>query len=138
MNGLNLDSIRKDAIVLFKEEWLSTIIETNFNKTHFLDITFNVQQKKKYFSFQKANNTPLYINALSKHSPTIIKQFPKTVSKRISDLSCNKEEFDQAKSVYQTSPKVKWSFPSISFNNSNTQNAQKTETMFMWLNSPYC
>ena len=41
-NGLNLDSIRKDAIVLLKEEGLSSIIETNFNKTHFLDITFNL------------------------------------------------------------------------------------------------
>ena len=103
-NGSKLGRIRKDVIALFKEEELSIIIEINLNQTHFLDITFNLE-KKKYFSFRKATNTPLYINALSKHPPTIIKQLPKMISKKKSDLSCNKEEFDKVKSVYQTSPK---------------------------------
>ena len=100
-NGPKLDRIRKYIIALFKEEGLSIIIEINLNETHFLDITFNLATKK-YFSFPKANNTPLYINALCKHSPTIIKQLPKMISKKISDLSRNKEEFDKVKSIYQT------------------------------------
>ena len=32
---------------------------------------------------------------------TIIKEFLKMVNKRISDLSCNKQEFDKVKSVYE-------------------------------------
>ena len=79
---------------LFKEEGLSITIETNLIETDFLDVTFNLATKK-YFPFRKANNTPLFINVFSNHPPTIIKQLPKMINKRISDLSCNKEEFDK-------------------------------------------
>ena len=82
-NGLKLDRIKELAITM----------ETNLTETEFLDVTFNLA-KNKYFPFRKANNTPLYINAFSNHPPTIIKQLPKMINKRISDLSCNKEEFD--------------------------------------------
>ena len=75
-NGPKLDRIRKDIIALFKEEGLSMTLETNLMKTDFLDVTFNLATKK-HFPFRKANNTPLYINALSNHPPTIIKQLPK-------------------------------------------------------------
>ena len=99
-DGPNLDRIRKDVIALFKEEGLSIIIETNLNERHLLDITFSLQQRN-IFLFERLTN----INAFSKHPSTIIKQSPKMISKRISDLSCNKEEFGKVKSVYQTSPK---------------------------------
>ena len=103
-NGPKLDRIRKDIIALFKEEGLPITIETNFTKTDFLDVSFNLATKK-YFPFRKANNTPLYINAFSNHPPTIIKQLPKRINKRISDLSCNKEEFDKVKSVNESALK---------------------------------
>ena len=61
------------------------------------------------------------------------------ISKRISDLPCNKEEFGKVKSVYQTSPKGQWTFPSISSNNSNIQNAQRNRNRkVIWFNPPYC
>ena len=60
-----------------------------------------------------------YINAFSNHSPTFIKQLLKSINKRISDLSCNKKEFDKVKSVYETVLKYSGHFSSMSFNNSN-------------------
>ena len=95
-NGPRLDRIRKYITALFKKEGLSITIETNLIETDFLDVTFKLA-RKKYFPFRKANNTPLYINTFSKHPPTIIKQLPRMINKRISDLSCNKEEFDKVK-----------------------------------------
>ena len=71
-NGPKPDRTRKDITALFKEEGLSIAIETNLIKTDFIDVTFNLVTKK-YFPFRKANNKPLYINALSNHPPTIIK-----------------------------------------------------------------
>ena len=91
--GPKLDRTRKDILPLFKEEGLSITIDTNLIETDFLDVTFNLATKK-YFPFRKANNTPLYINAFSNHPPITIKQLPKMISKRISDLSCNKEQFN--------------------------------------------
>ena len=81
-NGLKLDRIRKDIIALFKEEGLSITIETNLIEIDLLDVTFNLATKK-YFPFRKANITPLYIDAFSNHPPTIIKQLPKMINKRI-------------------------------------------------------
>ena len=92
-NGPKLDRIRKDIIALFRDEELSITMETNLTETEFLDVTFNLA-KNIYFPFRKANNTPLYINAFPNHPPTITKQLPKMINKRISDLSCNKEEFE--------------------------------------------
>ena len=52
-----------------------------------------------------------------------MKQLPKMIYKRISDLSCNKEEFDKVKSVCEPALKDTGHFSSLFFNNSNTQNA---------------
>ena len=81
-----------------------------------------------HFPFRKANHTPLYINAVSNHPPTIIKKLPKIINKKISDLSCNKEEFDKFKSVYESALKDSRHFSSMSYN-SNTQNARRNRSM---------
>ena len=136
-NGPKYDRISKDIIAWFKEKGLSITIETNLIKTDFLDVTFNLPTKK-YFPFRKANNTPLYINAFFNNPPTVIKQLPKMVSKRISDLSCNKEEFDKIKSVYESALKDSIHFSSISYNNSNTRNARRNRNRKVtWFNPPY-
>ena len=135
-NGPKLDRIREDIIALFKEEGLSITIETNLFETDFLDVTFNLGTKK-YFPFRKANNTPLYINAFSNHPSAIIKQLPKMINKRTSDLSCNKEEFDKVKPVYESALKDSGHFSSMS-HNSNTQNARrKRNRKVIWFNPPY-
>ena len=137
-NGWKLDRIRKDVIALFKEEWISITIETNLIETDFLDVTFNLATKE-YFPFRKANNTPLYINAFSNHPPTIIKQLPKMINKRISNLSCNKEKFDKLKSIYESARKDSGHFLSVSYNNSNSQNARRNRNRkVICFNLPYC
>ena len=45
-------------------------------------------------------------------------------NKRISDLSCNKEEFDKVKSFYESALKDSGHFSSMSYN-SNTQNVPR-------------
>ena len=60
------------------------------------------------------------------------------INKRISDLFCNKEEFDKVKSVYESALKHSGHFSSMSYNNSNTQNARRNRNRkIIWLNSPY-
>ena len=135
-NDPRLDRIRKD-IALFKKEGLSIIKVTNHIETDFLDVTFNLATKK-YFPFWKANNTPLYINAFSNCPPRIIKRLPKMTNKRISDLSCNKEEFNKVTSVYETVLKGSGHCSSMSYNNSNTQNARRNRNRKVtWFNPPY-
>ena len=96
-NDPKLDRIREDIIALCKEG-LSIAIEINSIETDFLDVIFNLA-REKYFPFETAHNTPLHINFSSSHSLKTIKQLPKIINKKISDLSCNKEKFDQVKSI---------------------------------------
>ena len=90
-SGPVLDKMRKNIITLFKNEGLGITIDTNLIETDFLDVTFNLTTGK-FFPYRKPNNIPLYINVKSNHPPSIIKDLPKMINKRLSDLSCNKED----------------------------------------------
>ena len=84
----------------FKNEGLSITIETNLIQTNFLIVTFNLLIGK-YFPYRRVKNKPLYINAKSNHPYTIIKELPKMMSKRLSELPCNQEEFNKAKPLHE-------------------------------------
>ena len=101
-NGPKMDKIRKDIIVLFKSEGLSINIDTNLIETDFLDVSFNLEMEK-FFPYRKPNNTPLYIHSESNHPPSITKQLPSMTSRRISNLSCNENEFNKAKQYLRIS-----------------------------------
>ena len=103
-SGPVLPRMRKDIISIFKNEGLSITTETNLIETDFLDGTFNLLTRK-YSSFTKVNNKPLYINAKSNHLNTIIKELPKMINKRLSELRCNQEEFNKAKPLYEEARK---------------------------------
>ena len=91
-----LDKIRKNFIALFKEEGLAIKIDTSLIETNILDVIFYLAMGK-FFPFTKANNVPLYINVKSNHLLKIIKDLPKMINKRLSELPCNKDEFHKAK-----------------------------------------
>ena len=57
---------------------------------------------RKFFPFRKPNNQPLYINEISDHPPTILRDLLNMINKRLSDLSCNEEEYEKAKPLYET------------------------------------
>ena len=78
-SGRTMDVLRKEMEKYFKENFnLAITVETNLMRTDFLDITLDLKTGK-YSPFMKPNNVPLYINKLSNHPPTIIKQLPKMI-----------------------------------------------------------
>ena len=64
-----------------------------------MDVTFDLETGK-HLSYRKPNSELLYIHAQSNHPPIIIKQLPGAITKRISSLSCNEEEFHKAMPAY--------------------------------------
>ena len=81
---------------LFKSEGLKITVETNTSTTNFLDITLDLDNNR-FCPYTKNNNTPRYIHVSSNHPQTIIRQLPKIINKRISDLSNTEREFTNAK-----------------------------------------
>ena len=51
--------------------------------------------------YTKEGNTPLYVHKQSNHPPSILKNIPESINKRLSEISSDKECFDKAKNIYQ-------------------------------------
>ena len=80
-------------------------METNLTATDFLDVTFDLQYGK-FFPYRKPNDTPLYVDSSSNHPPAIIKQLPDMIQKRLSELSCDENEFNKARPLYDEALKA--------------------------------
>ena len=50
---------------------------------------------------KKPNDNPHHINTSSDRPPQVIKQTPKTISQRLSNISCDKIEFKKVRQEYQ-------------------------------------
>ena len=99
-------------------------------------MTFNLATCK-FFPFRKPNNVPLYINAKSNHPSTIIKDLPKMINRRLSESSCNKDEFDKAKVLYEKSLQESGYKTSMSYAQTEVKtNKNRSRNMF-WFNPPF-
>ena len=70
-------------------------------------MTFSLAMSK-FFPFRKPNSVPLCINVKVNHPSTIIKDVLKVTNKRLSELSCHKDEFRESKAVIQKIIARKW------------------------------
>ena len=89
---------KKNIDKTFKDCRLNITIEANLPTVNYVDETL-VLQKDTYLPYRKPDNPPVYINNCWNHPPTVIKELPKSISKRVSDLSSNEEIFEKAKPV---------------------------------------
>ena len=76
-------------------------IKCNLKTVDYLDISFDLNTGI-YKPFNKPNNKPLDINASSNHQPSVLKQIPKSVSKRIIANSCNEDIFHKSAPFYNS------------------------------------
>ena len=79
---------------IFKESRLNITVEYNLAKTDFLDVTFDLKSAT-YYPYRKQNNEILYLHKQSNHPPSIIKQIPSMISKRVSDISSDSDHFNK-------------------------------------------
>ena len=70
-------------------------LQCNLVKTNILDVTFDLKIGT-YYSYRKHNTEILYKHKQSSHPPSIIKQIPSIINKRVTDLSCDSDHFNKA------------------------------------------
>ena len=104
LSGPKSERIKKDLVEIFKSNGLNITIDTNLKVVDFLDVTLNLITNT-YYPYRKPYNTPFYISKNSNHPPQVIKQLPEMINRRISEISCNRDEFNKAKSTYQSALK---------------------------------
>ena len=85
---------------IFKNNGLSITVKTNIKTGDFLDIHFDLV-KGVYQPYKQPNDDPLYINIKCNHPSSILQQLPKSISKRISEISSNEHIFNQSILYYE-------------------------------------
>ena len=102
--GREVERAKKDLVKRFNDLGLKLSIETNLKTTNFLDLTLNLHNGK-YSPYRKPNDTPSYINKLSNHPPSVLRNIPAAVSRRITDNSSDPNVFGQAAPLYNNALK---------------------------------
>ena len=87
---------------LFQRHGLEVIFENPHNSkvVNFLDVTLDLTNES-HKPYRKPNDRPLYVHVESNHPQSVIKQIPKGINKRLSNISSSKEHFDRAAPAYQ-------------------------------------
>ena len=75
-------------------------IQCNLKIVDYLDVIFNLTDSS-YRPFNKTNNEINYIHKQLKHPPSIIKQLPLSVKRRLSKLSLNEKIFKDSIPIYK-------------------------------------
>lgn len=85
---------------IFNEHGLNITIDVNKHVVNFLDITLNID-KQEYQPYMKPNSHLKYVHYSSNHPQHIISNIPKSINKRLSNISSSEEIFNQQKAPYQ-------------------------------------
>ena len=138
-SGPEIDRMRKQIIKVFKECGLNIVIKMNLKSVDFLDVRFNLTNNT-YEPYRKPNNEPVYININSNHPPNILKELPRSINKRISEISCNERIFNEAKPLYEEALNNSGFNTNLVHENTdkiNTENKVKQKREIIWFNPPF-
>ena len=96
-----------------------------------------------YKPYRKLNNDPIYINKNSNHPPSILKQLPISIEKRLSEISSSEDMFNESKPLYENA--LKTSGYNVNFEYINETHLNEDEKIvvnnhkrkIIWFNLPY-
>ena len=95
-----VENMKKRICQIFRENGLNLTIEANKKVVNYLDVTLDLN-RNCHSPYLKPNNTLLYVNKQSNHPPSILKNIPISVNKRLSELSSSAEIFRDSVRPYQ-------------------------------------
>ena len=141
MPGPEVKRKKKERKKIFKNNGLSIAVKTIIKTADFLDIHFDFV-KEIYQPYKKPNDDPLYTNIKSNHTPSILPQLPKSISRRISEISPNERIFNQSSLYYANA--LRRSRYNVSLKYTRTQNqdekiqqSEQRKRKITWFNPPY-
>ena len=136
MSGPQCDKTRKLIHKLFEKHGLKVTIETNLQKTDFLDVVLDLQTGR-YSPYRKPNDTPLYISVHSNHPQTIINHLPASINRRVSNLSYGEDEFNRAKPIYEEALKSSGYESTMAYKENPPPRRRTRSRNIVWFNPPF-
>ena len=124
---------------IFESFNLRITIDVNHKIVDFLDVNFNLETGL-YQPFLKPNDSPIYINKDSNHPPSILRNLPASVNKRLSSISSNEGVFREAIPPYKNALRESGYNTELKFENEANNggpNRRKRSRNITWFNPPY-
>ena len=138
-SGPQSEKIKKTFQKMFKNKGLDMIINCNMKIVNYLDVTL-ILNDSSYRPYKKPIDETNYIHVNSDHPPSILRQLPVSVEKRLSSLSSSKEIFEEAAPCYEQylsncGYKEKLNYRDATSPNLITK--RKRQRNILWFNPPY-
>ena len=107
---------------------------------NFLDKQFHLNNGT-YQPYRTPDNTPDYINKKSNHAPVVLKQLPKSIAKRISDISSDENIFCNSIPIYTKALKKCGFNDKLTYSEKaadcDTSETKKCKRKVIWFNPPF-
>ena len=134
-----IEQIKKKICEVYRKHGLSITVDANKKVVQFLDVEFNLENET-FKPFIKPNDVPLYVHNQSDHPPSVLKNIPAAINRRISALSSNIEMFESVAPLYQEALNkagynhiLKYEHEVITTN----KKARSRKRKILWFNPPY-
>ena len=135
-----MERLKKRLCTTFASEFgLKITADANLSVVNYLDVTLNLKDNM-FKPYRKPGDDPVYVNTESNHPPTIFKELPNSVNKRLSMLSDSEKSFNDTIPTYQQALSKSGYKHNLKFKNSQTtQNSDKKQRKrnIIWFNPPY-
>ena len=99
-NGPLISKIEKALNRIFKSNKLKISTEQKGHTVNFLDVTLSTDGSFK--PYRKPNSSIAYVSKASNHPPSVLKNIPSLIQKRLSTISSSEAYFLGAKGEYQS------------------------------------
>ena len=136
-SGPLISKIEKALHRIFKRNKLNISIEQKGHTINFLDVTLSTDGS--YKPYKKPNSTTKYVNKGSNHPPSITKNIPSSIQKRLNTISSCESEFIDAKDEYQRALIDAGYTHELKYDTENTKPAatKKRKRRLLWFNPPH-
>ena len=117
-------------------------VKTNLKTKDFLDLRLDLINDT-YQPYRKPNSKTVYINKHSNYPPNILTELLKSIDKRITNISCNQDIFDAAKSTNEQALHNSGFNEELKYKNKDSkeqtwnEETGKRRRMIIWFNPPF-
>ena len=137
-NGPLINKIEKALHRIFKNNKLSISMEQKGHTVNFLDVTLTTDGSHN--PYRKPNCNITYVRRVSNHPPSIPKNIPRSIQKRLNTISSSEFEFNNAKDDYQKAPRDAGYTDELKYEleqNKLTRTTRIRKRNVVWFNPPY-
>ena len=127
---------KKALIRIFKQHKLNITVETGIQSVDYLDVVFDLKNNT-YKPYRKPGNEPLYVHIDSNHPQSVLKQIPKGIARRLSDISSNERVFENSKIIYKEALEKSGFTDELEFTENVPPQRRGRKRKIIWYNPPF-